>query len=191
MISNSSTVDGQVAEGALGLISDLASLAGTGHDKLELSFDYTLGDPAEELYVHLWGYVDVSSTTANSVMNLGATNGNAWASADEGGTMIAYNLAGPDGAFAGTAGSASDAAVQLTGTTGAQSYSVTLDLSAFSTAPNRLEDYDYLVIGFARDIGDATTPSVTISNLVLNGGEAEYHSTSRRMCIFIVRHGSQ
>ena len=72
----------------------------------------------------------------------------------------------PDGAFAGIAGIAADAAA-LTGTSGPQTCTVTFDLSSFATAPNRLEDYDYLAIGFARKKG--TAPAVTISNFALNG----------------------
>ena len=99
-------------------------------------------------------------------MNLFATNGNAWESSN--GALTAYNLGGADGAFSGTPGVASDAAAILTGATGAQSYSATFDLSSFTTAPDRIGDYDYLALGFTRKLG-GTAPAVTISNVKLIG----------------------
>ena len=175
VLSNSSTVNSRVSEGALGLMIDLASYAGSGYDKVQLSFDYTLAEASEALYLHLWGYVDVNSTPDTWTMNLGASNGNAWESSSD--AMTAYNLGGPSGAFAGKAGDDGDAAVILTGASGPQSCTVTFDLSSFATAPNRLEDYDYLAIGFTRKIA-GTAPAVTISNFALNGLKSRFHSTS-------------
>jgi hypothetical protein len=149
----------------LGIAVDLAELVGSPHDQLKLSFDYTTAEATEKLYVHLWGYVNVSSGPTTSMMNLGATSGNAWESS--GSAMTAYNLGKPNGAFTGTtAGGGSDAAVLLTGSTGAQHYRGIFDLSAFTTAPNSVAGYDYLVLGFTRNTG-GTAPAVTISNVVL------------------------
>lgn len=164
VLSNSSTSNSKKAEGALAVMIDVSSVS-AWHDQLELSFDYTTGDAAEKLFVHVWGYVDVSSDSSTRTMNLGAQNGNAWESA--GGDMLAYNLGKPDGVFTGTAGTGSDAAVILTGATGAQTFSGTFDLSAFTTAPDTVAEYDYIVIGFARDIAGTTSPSVTVSNVEL------------------------
>ena len=56
----------------------------------------------------------------------------------------------------------------MTGSTGAQSYSATFDLSTFSTAPDAVSDYDYLVLGFAREVFGTTNPLVTITNIRLS-----------------------
>ena len=75
-----------------------------------------------------------------------------------------YNLA--DGAY--TNGTSGAAAASLSGTTGAQSYSNTFDLSGFSIAPNDMSGYDYLVLGVSRKIDGATAPSVQMSNLLVS-----------------------
>ena len=61
----------------------------------------------------------------------------------------------------------------MTGSTGAQTYSATFDLSTFTTAPDVISDYDYLVLGFAREVGGTTNPAVTITNirLSIDGGD--------------------
>jgi len=169
-LSNSSATNNTVGEGAVARCIDLTDLETSNAAQLTLSFDYATADAGETLYVHLWGCVDLDPNQNPGIMNLGASNGNAWESAT---TMDVYNLGKPNGVFAGTAGTASDAAAILTGATGAQSYSTTFDLSTFSTAPDAILDYDYLVLGFTREVGGTTSPSVTITNirLSMDGGE--------------------
>jgi hypothetical protein len=90
--------------------------------------------------------------------------------------MDVHNLSKPNGVFTGSRGTASDAAAILTGSTGAQSYSATFDLSAFSTAPDAVSDYDYLVLAFAREVGGTSTAAVTITNINLSiDGGANLH----------------
>jgi len=100
------------------------------------------------------------------MMKVGATNGNAWQAA--GSALDAYNLGRPNGIFSGTEGVASDAAAILSGTTGLQTYNGSFDLSGFNTAPDTVTGYDYLVLGFARQIGGALFPAAVISNVVLS-----------------------
>ena len=166
VLSNASLENNAVSEGALGIIINLDAFADSNYNQIQLSFDYTTASASETLYAHLWGYVDVNSSSSTLTMNLFATNGNAWESSN--GALTAYNLGGADGAFSGTPGVASDAAAILTGATGAQSYSATFDLSSFTTAPDRIGDYDYLLLGFTRNTS-GTNPAVTISNLKLTG----------------------
>lgn len=166
VLSNTNLEEGSTSEGALGLMIDLAPFVGSNYNQIRLSFDYSTANASEELYVHLWGYVDVNSTPTKGIMNLAAQNGNAWEIASD--TLTPYNLGGADGVFTGTRGIASDAAVILTGSSGVQSYRATFDLSSFTTAPSRLADYDYLALGFARELG-GTAPAVTISNVQLTG----------------------
>ena len=166
-LSNASSTDNTVGEGAIAKCIDLTDLEASAAAQLTLSFDYTTADAGEKLYVHLWGCVDLDPSQNSGIMNLGAQSGNAWVSvAPE--IMEVYNLAKPDGVFTGSRGSESDAAAILTGSTGAQSYSATFDLSTFSTAPDAVSDYDYLVLGFAREVFGTTNPLVTITNIRLS-----------------------
>jgi hypothetical protein len=109
-------------------------------------------------------------------MNLGAQNGNAWLSAGAS-EIFSYNLGKPDGIFQPTAGNAGDTAANLTGATGAQVYSNTFDLSTYTPpASNTVAGYDFIVLGFAREIGGTTLPEVTIQNIVLSvpGGDTVF-----------------
>jgi len=160
-LSNNSSINSRVSEGALGSIIDVNSLSVSQGNLVTLSFDYSMGDPAEVLYVHLWGLVG-SSNDGSMIMNLGSSNGTASYYSNAGVDM--YNLA--DGVATG--GGASEAAIALTGKSGMQSHSATFDLSGFSVAANDLSDFDYLVLGFARKIDGASTPGVEISNIVLS-----------------------
>ena len=160
-LSNTSATNSRVAEGALGRIVSVDTLNANDGNLLTLSFDYTLDDPNEVLYVHLWGLIG-SAASGQGIMNLAATDGSAWyvASTD----IAMYNLA--DGAA--TDGAASTAAVALSGASGAQSFSETFDLSGFGQGTNNLSDYNYLVLGFARKIDGASAPGVQVSNVLLS-----------------------
>ena len=162
-LSNTSLTNSRVAEGALGRIVAVDDLSVNQGNLLTLSFDYSLNDSAEILYVHLWGLVGTPGSDLR-VMNLGAQNGSAWWNTAQNGIITMYNLA--DGAY--TNGTSGAAAVSLSGTTGAQSYSNTFDLSSFSDAPNDISGYDYLVLGFSRKIDGASAPAVQVSNVVLS-----------------------
>ena len=166
VLRNSSTSDNKIAEGAIARLIDLRSLQGSDDAQLSLSFDYTTGDAREVLYVHLWGYKETGDIGNLDLINLGASDGNAWAPSTVG--LDVYNLAKLDGVFTGTPGASSDAASILTSLTGPQSYSDTFDLSGFTTAPDTVSGYDYLVLAFARKINGATTPEVSITNIQLS-----------------------
>lgn len=148
-------------EGALGRMIPVDELSVNEGNLLTLSFDYSLNDPAEVLYVHLWGLSGTASDNS-LVMNLGAQNGNAWYYSNAGIDMV--NLA--DGVA--TNGGAGASAVSLTGITGARTYSGTFDLSGFSEALNNLSDYDHIALGFARQIGGTSTPGASLSNIALS-----------------------
>ncbi len=160
IISNLSTSNNKVAEGALACMVDLAAFPDLAPGQITLSFEYTAADPAEMLYVHLWGYRDVSSTGNTATVNLGAQNGNAWESSS--GALQAFNLGKPGGLFTGTPGAGPDAAAILTGTPTRQTYRGTFDYAG----------YDYLVLGFGREIAGAGSPGVTIQNVVLSAGNS-------------------
>lgn len=110
VISSSSAQDSRFGEGAIGICIDVTDLPKSDRSQLSLSFDYTTGDPAEKLFVHLWACVDLDPSQNPEIMNLGSRSGNTWfqVSSD---VMDVYNLGRADGAFSGIAGSASDAVV--------------------------------------------------------------------------------
>lgn len=172
VLSNTSAANNNEGEGAIGKCLDLAKLDESDAAELTVSFDYTTADAGEVLYLHLWGCVDKNANQNSAILNTGAQDGAAWVNVDED-DMDVYNLGKPNGVFTGSRGIASDAAAILTGSTGAQTYSATFDLSTFTTAPDVISDYDYLVLGFAREVGGTTSPAVTITNIrvSINGGE--------------------
>jgi len=177
VLSNAGDLNNSNVEGAIAKCIDLTQLADSDAAELTLSFDYTTADAGETLFVHLWGCVDKNPDLNPEIMRLDAQNGNAWmlVAPDD---MDVYNLGKPNGVFTtgnnGLNGYFADAAAVLTGSTGAQSYSATFDLSTFTTAPDAISDYDYLVLGFAREVIDTTNPSVSITNIrvSINGGES-------------------
>jgi len=161
---NSSLVNSTVGEGAAGVIIDLSSLEDPSVSEFTLSFDHDLAEYTETLFVHVWGYVDHSSSPGTSIMNLGAQNGNAWENASPT-YMTGYNFGNPNGEFLGTnEGEAGDTAVSVAGLFSPNTYAETFDLSGYTTAPNTLGAYDYLVLGFTRSIA-GSTPSATIDNV--------------------------
>lgn len=165
VLENESASNNNVGEGVIGKCIDLTKLAESSDQQLKLSFEYSLNDPAEKLYVHLWGLVDNEPGVGNpGIMNVGAQNGSVWVNASG---MDVYNLGKADGAFTGSRGSAGDAAAILTGSTGTQQFTTTFDLSEFTTAPNKVTGYDYVVLGFAREVGGAADPAVTITKIKL------------------------
>lgn len=163
VLRNTSLVNSTVSEGAVSCVIDLSGLEDPSVDEFTLSFDVTMAEFTEAVYVHVWGYVDHSSTETTSMMNLGAQNGNAWEKASPD-WMTGYNFGNPNGVFIGTEGIASDAAVAIPGFFSSQTYTETFDLSGYTSAPNTLGSYDYLVLGFARSIKGAA-PALTIDNV--------------------------
>ena len=102
-LSNASSTNNTVGEGAIAKCIDLTDLEASAAAQLTLSFDYSTADASEKLYVHLWGCVDLDPSQNSGIMNLGAQSGNAWVSvAPE--IMEVYNLAKPDGVFTGSRG---------------------------------------------------------------------------------------
>ncbi len=167
VLRNASTADSTVGEGAVGCIIDLSALETPEVDEFTLSFDYTMAASTEALFVHVWGYVDHSSSPSTSIMNLGAQNGNAWENASPE-KMTAYNFGNPEGVFVTPEGVAEDAAVSLPGFFSPGTFRQTFDLSGNKTAPDTFGAYDYLALGFARSIGGTTAPAATIDNVTIS-----------------------
>lgn len=170
---NTGSGTGTATEGGVALLVDMATFSNPGDNALRLSFDINAADPDDNLYVHLWGFVsngDPGEASANFA-NRNSTNG-MWESTEgdltpgAAGPFDDYNLGGVNGAFTGNSGVLSDAAV--TGLAGvAGSYTYSFNLSSFTTAPNTVGEYDYLVLGFQRDINAGTTAAFQIDNVLL------------------------
>jgi len=163
VLTNTSNVNGNPSEGAAATLYDLSSLTDDGYSQLTIQFDYTLAEPDERLYLHLWGLVDNAATSNTSIINTGATNGNAWYYPET--LMTPYNLGQENGQFTDTVGIASEAAIALSDLEGVRkTFSQSFDLSSFIDAPDNLAAYDYLVLGFTRNF-EGPSPSVEIDNL--------------------------
>ncbi len=171
--SDSGSPHGRVSEGPLAQMLDLSEFSNLNSSLLALRFEHTLATAGERLHVHLWGCVDISSTPSTGIMNLGASNGNAWQSAPTN-ELTVYNLGKPNGVFTGTRGLASDTAVTISGLIGPQVFSNTFDFSSFTTAPDTIDGYDYITIGFTREATDFPGSMAAISNVTLRavGGDA-------------------
>ena len=165
-LSNTSLVNNSTAEGAAGVIIDLASLEDPTVNEFTLSFDYTLAEYTETLFVHVWGYIDHSSSSNTAIMNHGAQNGNVWEIASPT-YMFSYNFGNPNGEWLGSnRGEAGDAAISLAGFSSPDTYQRTFDLSGYTTASNTLGAYDYLVVAFTRSIA-GSAPAATIDNVMI------------------------
>lgn len=164
---NTSTENNHVSEGAVGTIIDLSSLDDPTVSEFTLSFDYTMAEYTETLLVHVWGYVDHSSSPTTAIMNHGAQNGNVWEIASPT-YMTSYNFGNPNGEFLGSnRGEAGDAAISLAGFSSPATYQQTFDLSGYTTAPKTLGAYDYLVLAFTRSIA-GSAPGATIDNVTIS-----------------------
>ena len=160
---NTSLAGGQASDGAMAQVIDLNSLGLTDQNELQFDLTYSAwtqsgtGDTDTNVYVHLWGLVDNTATDGSSIANLGAQNGNMWVDAVTNG-YTAYNLGTGSQMTAGGDGVAADAAIQLLNLNTNDSAlladagvaSVAFDLSGY--ALNTLAQYDYLVVGIARDV---------------------------------------
>ena len=142
-------------------------------DGLDLSFNYTPNTAGEKLYVHIYGYVVENTPDAgSSMLNAGATNGNAWTSlvdtdtpATDKFSITNFVTGRAQGTVAPYRGEAAGA-FEIKGLTGAQSFHRHFDLSTITGGgPANLGGYDYLVLAFARESN--TDGSITIDDVQL------------------------
>ena len=165
--NNNNTSDGAVAQ-----IINLSGLGLTSQNQIEVNMTYNAWDGTTpiDVYVHVWGLVDKSSTATSTFANLGAQNGAMW------GQNLAqfdyYNL-GSGAKFTTGGGGEADsgaAAIKLldqdTGTSSiedAVAYSTTFDLSGYSL--DTLAQYDYFVIGIAKNVTASTDNGFAIHDI--------------------------
>ena len=165
LIENTSVAGGRASDGALVQVVDLTAFGGAGYDEITFNMTYSAwgeGETNTNVYVHLWGLVDVSATDSGNIASTGAENGNLWAVAVNNG-YTAYNLAAGAQITAHDQTTAASAAIQMpeldtSGRTlgNAALVSQTFDLSGYTL--NTLDQYDYLVVGIAREVaGDGNS----------------------------------
>ena len=160
---NTSLAGGSTSDGAMAQVIDLNSLGLTDQNELQFDMTYSAwtqsgtGATDTNVYVHLWGLVDNTATDEGEIANLGAQNGNMWVNAVDNG-YTAYNLGTGSQFTSNSQGVAASAAIQLLNLNTSNSSliadagvaSVAFDLSGY--ALDTLAQYDYLVVGIARDV---------------------------------------
>ncbi|WP_162030931.1 PEP-CTERM sorting domain-containing protein [Lentimonas sp. CC19] len=173
-LTNTST-DTTAGDRAVAYMIDLSGLGLTASDtKLDISFDFTAQD-SDALYFNLFGYntTAIAASAGSSLINSGATNGNAWTSgagvdmnnpaSDRWAitNLVTGAAQGPDAPNVGEAAQA----FSFGGTTGG-SVSESFDLSTIvSGGATNLAGYDYLVLTITRTVPTGlTSASVTIDN---------------------------
>lgn len=155
-------------EGAFARLVDIRSFTDTSVDQLTLSVDFTTADASENLYVHIRGFILGSDPAGNlSMVNGGATNGNAWNNAFGHSDWTIYNLnSGQLNNHFSNFSSASWAQRLTDGVAGTHNFSQTYDMSSYAAAANNIAAFDYVGIYITRNhIG--TSPSVSIDSISL------------------------
>ena len=175
---NISNVDGITSDGAMAKIINLSGRGLATENQLQINMTYSAWNGTEpiDVYVHVWGLNDknpITSTAETLIANTSAQNGNMWAQPDSLANFDIYNLGNGTQFTTGFAvdGGAGVAAIQLTPTqdTGtaligdAVAYSTTIDLSGYTL--NTLAQYDYFVIGIAKNSDTASDRQFAIHDI--------------------------
>jgi hypothetical protein len=172
LYNTNSANNNNISDGAMAQIVNLSSLGLTSENQLQVNMTYNAwnGTTPIDVYVHVWGLVDKSSTATSDFANLGAQNGAMW------GQNLAqfdyYNLGSGVKFTTGGGGEADGgaAAIKLldqdTGTAligDAVAYSSTISLSGYSL--DTLAQYDYFVIGIAKNVTASTDNGFAIHDI--------------------------
>jgi len=180
-LQNLSSVNDIEGESGVTIVIDTATVPEA--DQLNLSLTYTLGDPNETLYFHLWGVVKTAGElveTGNSLegndilAHLGGntavnTNGKLadYSNQNDGSAGLTdvlkvYDLFTGSPSIQGPQWEALNPTFSVTG--GSGEYNRTLSLANHSI--NSLDQYDYLLFGMTRNVAGASS-SARISNVEL------------------------
>ena len=187
------TAEQRLSEAGVALLIDLQSITNTTLDRISWEFDYTTTDPAEQLVIHIWGVNTNALTVAGSdIMNTGAPSGAMHQSSTT--EYDVFNMQN-DGFTNGPLGNHGTERVTLIG--GAGHYSNGVTLSSLTTGqPGLVHQYDYLALGFARNLNNTggVTTGVTIDNLSIYASSVPEPSSLAMLvlgCVFLsmVRRG--
>lgn len=163
---NSWIYSDQTTEGGLVRTIALGGLGLTTEDQLDITITYgawggTVGQPgADDLYVHVWGLKDVSSTGTSGVADLTGLGGNGALYGDQTdyADFTRYNLADGSVLNAYNDSTSSTAAYNIQNHKLSDTNDGTQSTISFSlNSAGAIADYDYLVIGFARDVDVSTS----------------------------------
>jgi len=167
-VSNAARGTNAQNEGVLGRVVDVSAITDTSLTRLRLNVDFSTVSATERLFVHVRGYIRGTDPAASAgLVNMGATNGNAWHNAFGSTDWTTYNLnSGQLNDHASNFSSAGFAQQVTDGVAGAHTFSTFFDMSGYATEADDLAGFDYVAVFVTRDsIG--TTPEVTISNISL------------------------
>lgn len=152
--------DGPGAEAPLFKILDLSGSGLTNENALSISFNYSAwgavaGTGQDDLYIHVWGFKNVSSTSTTVVADLTSQEGNSWGalSDTEYDDFTRYNLKDASVLDAGASSNAASRAITMENI----SLSVTNDGTQANAnfrlnSTGTLADYDYLAVSFTRNV---------------------------------------
>jgi hypothetical protein len=178
--------DGASAEGPLFKILDLSGAGLTNEHMLNLSFNYSAwgaeaGSGVDDLYIHVWGFVDVNSTATTEVANLNSQEGNSWGSLtpSEYDDFTRYNLKDGSVLAEGASSNAGSRAITMDNI----SLSLTNDGTQANadfllTSTGTLANYDYLAVSFTRNVADDSGESFAIRDFTLAAAVPEPSSTA-------------
>ena len=178
--------DGVGPEGPLFKILDLSGAGLTNEHMLNLSFNYSAwgaepGSGVDDLYIHVWGFVDVNSTASTVVADLNSQEGNSWGALtpSEYDDFTRYNLKDGSVLAAGSSSNAGSRAITMD--------NISLSVLNDGTQANAnfllestgtLADYDYLAVSFTRNVADDSGEGFAIRDFTLAAAVPEPSSDS-------------
>jgi hypothetical protein len=178
--------DGPAAEAPLFKILDLSGAGLTNEHMLNLSFNYSAwgaepGSGQDDLYIHVWGFVDVNSTASTVVADLTSQAGNSWGALDplEYDDFTRYNLKDGSVLAAGNSSNAGSRAITMN--------NISLSLTNDGTQANAnfllestgtLANYDYLAVSFTREVAGVSGEGFAIRDFTLAAAVPEPSSTA-------------
>ena len=171
-LQNLSAVDGYQGEAGVGIIIDTTSITETGLDKLNLSLGYTLGDAGESLYLHLWGVVKTGDPLVEEGGQQQANDIIAHLGYRQDGLLQDYSFQNDAGLpdvldiynlFTGVSDLGNpkmipDHGLTFTGSTSPQEHASVISLAGHTL--NGLDQYDYVFLGFSRDVAGPSSAAV-------------------------------
>jgi len=178
--------DGVGPEGPLFKILDLSGAGLTNEHMLNLSFNYSAwgaepGSGVDDLYIHVWGFVDVNSTASTVVADLNSQEGNSWGALtpSEYDDFTRYNLKDGSVLAAGNSSNAGSRAITMD--------NISLSVLNDGTQANAnfllestgtLANYDYLAVSFTRNVADDSGEAFAIRDFTLQAAVPEPSSTA-------------
>ena len=162
--------DGSTAEGPLFKILNLSGKGLTNENALNLSFNYSAwgaaaGTGKDDLYIHVWGFKDISSTSTTVVADLVSQEGNSWGAltGSEYDDFTRYNLKDGSVLSAGSSSNAASRAITMDNISLSETNDGTQANASFRlNSTGTLANYDYLAVSFTRNVAGQSGESFAI-----------------------------